>query len=74
MSQVTAIMLNFEEEKRHLALPMHGLLVNGGGPLLSITGPTYSQDKPLMAVSGIMREQDLLNICDRRFLIHRLPL
>ncbi len=28
--QMTAIMLNFEEARRNLALPMHGLLVNGG--------------------------------------------
>jgi len=28
--QVTAIMLDFEEAKRNLALPMHGLLINGG--------------------------------------------
>ncbi|CAL5229137.1 g12409 [Coccomyxa viridis] len=27
---MTAIMLNFEEARRNLALPMHGLLVNGG--------------------------------------------
>ncbi len=28
--QMTAIMLNFDEARRNLALPMHGLLVNGG--------------------------------------------
>ena len=33
--QMTAIMLNFEEAKRNLALPMHGLLINGGMSLVS---------------------------------------
>ena len=28
--QVTAIMLNVDEAKRNLGLPMHGLLINGG--------------------------------------------
>ena len=45
---MTAIMLNFEEARRNLALPMHGLLVNGGiSPVTFRLSALFEFTKPL---------------------------